>query len=327
MPQFTWTSRDPYDVVRTGVITAPTAGKAAAALAARSVKADAVLPLPPVGISTPSDQQASLDLSSIKSAELLQALREMVGLLRHGVSRQRVFTALGAATSNPVLAEVLQGMGQRTQSGIPLYRAMATWPALFDPVVQAFVRHGEGENRLPECIKAVHAYLEFEQAMRRLEEQLKPVPPALCRQTQRDIAQGRLLACLAAGQGCGLPLDLNLDLAARHGGDGSIAVRLLQAWEQQQGASTPAAQDSCLQRALLAAGVVDAPAWQHAAANAAGHGGNTLAALLQSLTQASSARAAAGADALGRKLRSGIKGALRAAIGVLVLLICLYALR
>jgi Type II secretion system (T2SS), protein F len=327
MPQFTWTSRDHYDVVRSGIITAPTAGKAAAALAARSVKADAVLPLPPAGNSTPGEQQDSLDLSRIKGTELLQTLREMVGLLRHGVSRQRVFTALGAATANPVLADVLQGMGQRTQSGMPLYRAMAAWPALFDPVVQALVRHGEGENRLPDCIKAVHAYLEFNQAMRLLEDQLKPVPPALRRQAQRDIAQGRLLAGLAAGQGCGLPLDLNLDLAARHCGDASIAARVLQTWDQQQATSPQAAQDSTLQRTLVAAGVVGTQAWQQAAAGAASHGGNTLAALLQSLTQASSTRATAGTDALKQKLHSGMKGALRAAIVVLVLLVGLYALR
>jgi hypothetical protein len=327
MPQFTWTSRDHYDVVRSGIITAPTAGKAAAALAARSVKADSVLPLPPAGNSAISDPQPSLDLGSINNTEVLQALREMVSLLRHGVSRQRVFTALGAATANPVLAEVLQGMGQRTQSGTPLYRAMAAWPALFDGVVQALVRHGEGENRLPDCIKAVHAYLEFNQAMRLLENQLKRTPGALFRQAHQDIAQGRLLACLAVGQGCGLPLDLNLKLAARHCGDESIAARLLQTWEQQQAASPPASQDIALQRTLVAAGVVSAQAWQQAAASTSASAGHAMAALLQSLTQACSARATAGTHALNQKLQSGMKGALRAAIVVLALLICFYVLR
>ncbi len=301
MPQFTWTSRDSLQVARTGVIEAPSAAKAAAALAARAVKAQAVLPLPPAS-SMAHEASAPLDLSRIKPAEVLQTLREMVNLLRHGVGRQKVFTALGAGTPNPVLAEVLQDMGQRMQAGSPLFRAMAAWPALFDAVVQHLARHGEGENCLPDCIKAAHAYLEFKQAMDVLDLALQTQPKPLTQALKQELAAARLLACLAVGQRCGLPLDVNFPLAAQHCGDDTLAARALQAWQAQGFAPQASTGDNgnraasaatlhALGGALVAAGIIQAPTWRQAAAAVAP---GDLAALLQGLTQTRSARVTAG---------------------------------
>jgi type II secretory pathway component PulF len=318
MPQFTWTSRDPYDVVRSGIITAPTAHRAAAALASRSIKVDAVLPLPERLATTgavDSEAPTPLDLASIRPADLLQSLREMVGLLRHGVSRQRVLTALGAATHHPVLAEVLQLMGQRTQAGSPIYQAMAAWPTVFDGVVQHLIRHGEGEDCLPQCIKAAYVYLEYQHAMAGLERQLQGQPQTLTRTACALVAQGRVLACLAAGQRAGLPLDTNLELAARHCGEQALSQRLPKAWQAAIADHPASDPEQRLSAALSEAGVVQPGAWREAMASAPS---GDLQAALRGLAQACSRQATLATEEAGARFRWAINASALLAVAAVV---------
>lgn len=164
MPQFTWTGRDARQIVRSGVIEAPSAAQAADALAAMSLVPDAILPLPPAG-AAPALDAAPRGPDSIALTDLLEFARQMHTLLRNGVTKGRAFTGLSASTANPALAEVLHSIGTQVQAGETLWAAMAAHPRLFDPFVIAIVRRGEEKQHLAESFKVVYLHLEFGQVM------------------------------------------------------------------------------------------------------------------------------------------------------------------
>ena len=164
MPHFTWTGRDARQIVRSGVIEAPTAAQAADALAAMSLVPDAILPLPPSG-AAPAQDTTPRGPDSIALADLLEFARQMNTLLRNGVTKGRAFTGLSASTANPALADVLHRVGTQVQAGEALWTAMSAHPELFDAFVIAVVRRGEEHQHLAESFKVVYLHLEFGQVM------------------------------------------------------------------------------------------------------------------------------------------------------------------
>jgi MSHA biogenesis protein MshG len=164
MPQFTWTGRDARQIVRSGVIEAPSAAQAADALAAMSMVPDAILPLPPAGAGDAA-LSAQGGPAPIALNDLLEFARQMHTLLRNGVTKGRAFTGLSASTANHSLADILHQIGTEVQGGQALWSAMAAHPTLFDAFVIAAVRRGEENQHLAESFKVVYLHLEFHQVM------------------------------------------------------------------------------------------------------------------------------------------------------------------
>lgn len=224
MPQFTWTGRDDRQIVRSGTIEAPSAARATAALAARAVKAEAVLPLPDNVAAAASHTPP--DLALIHTKDLLGMTRQLHQLLRQGAAANRAFTALGSTTANPALAEILHHMGQQTQAGQALSQAMDHWPRLFDTLARELVRYGEGEKRLPDALKALHLHLEFDAVMNGLAQAAADQPEVLAAPALQHITQARFLAALVVTQQAGWPLGQALEAASRHSGNAALVDRV-----------------------------------------------------------------------------------------------------
>jgi hypothetical protein len=305
MPPTIAPTRESPAIGRNGMSAAGRTDKAAASASAPALRLPA-LPNLPSGV-------APLDLSRIATPDLLQSLRDVVSLLRNGVDRQRVFLAVGASTPHPVLAEVLQNIGQRTQAGSSLYQALAAWPSVFDEVVIRLVRHGEGENQLATCIKAVHAYLEYRGAMQSLVNTLPATPEAWRRPALEQVAHARLFAALAVGEQVGLAKDEGVPMAARQCGDANTQTQVLTAWEASALPLTAHTPDQRLQQTLVKAGIVGGADWAHLAQRIPGA---EMSAMLQQLALQQSAKASRTIDQLTQRITWGRRNALRAALVV-----------
>ncbi len=179
MPQFTWTGRDARQVMRSGVIDAPSTQQVAEALAAMSLVPVAIMPFPPSPQEAAAAAAARRQSARIGMADRLELARQMSTLLRAGVPPVRAFTGLMANTGNPAMLAVLEEMETQVKGGDAMWRTMARQPAVFDEFGIAIVRQGEENGALAESFKTLYLHLEFHDFMQAQARSARRLPLAL----------------------------------------------------------------------------------------------------------------------------------------------------
>lgn len=234
MPQFTWTGRDRRQVVRSGVIEAESARHALRQLARASLAAVAVLPLPAVPQAVAGDRP---DLSDLRAPVFLDALRQLVHLMRQGVATPRACAVAGASTPHAGLSDALHRLGETLAAGKPLAEALQAYPELFDPLGTGLVASGETIGTPGHGFATLYQYIDFEHTVAPYQREV-PWPrlyalmgwhrrlPAKLRRLQ-DMT--RLFGWLALGQRAGLSLDESLARAAARAAKLPLAPQLAHA--------------------------------------------------------------------------------------------------
>lgn len=254
MTQFTWMARDEHSSLRSGLIDAPSAGRAAARLRHLSMDGLAVLPLP---VELPRHKPAGLkpaEWCGVSLRARMEAISHLRMLIGQGVPPGRACAVAGASAGHATLSEALHNASFHMRQGGGLAEALATHRGLLGPLGQALIHQAELRGALPEGLKSLYQLLEFEEQMEQRREprgwrrwgsrlrMAKPVSPV----AERLLVLTHFFGCLALGQQGGLSLAQTLRGAQDVCGDAPFkrevaAVR--ESLDQQPGQSLAKALD------------------------------------------------------------------------------------
>lgn len=172
--QFAYRGRDSSGAAQQGSLAAPSAEAAASELMRRGIV--------PLSITEEEDRESLGDRLSampifrkkVSLDELIVFCRQMYALTKAGIPLIRTMRGLADTTRSPVLAEVLDDVTNRLESGSNMATAMQAHPKVFPELFVAMIHVGENTGMLDDAFKRLSNILELERdTKRRLKQAMR----------------------------------------------------------------------------------------------------------------------------------------------------------
>ncbi|PTX91647.1 type II secretion system F family protein [Opitutus sp. ER46] len=177
MPKFTYTARDRAGKSVAAVIEAPTRRDALRVLGSRGLQVASVAE---VGGSSPKPAAAKAEqpdfvqtLTSSKRgntprrSECLPFLEALYDLLSSGLSAGEAVRLLSIRVKEPRLRALCAGLWEQISEGAALWRAMASYPDVFDPSITNLIQAGEATGSINDTVQRIIAHLTEQRELRR----------------------------------------------------------------------------------------------------------------------------------------------------------------
>ena len=177
MARFAYTARDRAGQTLTAELDAPSRRDALRLLSARGLQVAAVSEIVAAGKpgrKPPEAKGAPAAVSTRGPAaaaprreECLSFLESLHDLLTSGLSAGEAVRLLSVRIKEPRLRTLCAGLWEQISEGVPLSRAMANFPQVFDPSITNLVQAGEATGSLNDTIARLIAHLTEQRELRR----------------------------------------------------------------------------------------------------------------------------------------------------------------
>ncbi|HWA85846.1 MAG TPA: type II secretion system F family protein [Opitutus sp.] len=175
MPRFSYTARDASGKNLSDILEAPTRRDALRLLAARGLQVvSATEAAAPAGSRKPAKAAAARSpagkvLASgqpLTRKQRLPFLEALHDLTTSGMSAGEAVRLLSLRIKEPTLRALCVGLWERLSEGAPLSRAMADFPAVFDPATINLIQAGEATGSLNDTLVRLIAHLNEQRELR-----------------------------------------------------------------------------------------------------------------------------------------------------------------
>ncbi len=165
MPRFTYRARDRAGQRVSDALDAPSRKDALRLLAARGLQVEAVEEAGGPASRDPRPAAAATVVVLTRKHRLpfLEALHD---LLTSGMSAGEAVRLLSVRIKDPGLRALSGGLWERLSEGAPLSRAMADYPAVFDPSTLSLFQAGEATGSLTDTLERLIAHLNEQRDLR-----------------------------------------------------------------------------------------------------------------------------------------------------------------
>ncbi|MSU70957.1 MAG: type II secretion system F family protein [Opitutus sp.] len=177
MARFAYTARDRAGQTLTAELDAPSRRDALRLLSARGLQVAAVSEIVAAGKpgrKPPEAKGAPAAISTRGPAaaaprreECLSFLESLHDLLTSGLSAGEAVRLLSVRIKEPRLRTLCAGLWEQISEGVPLSRAMANFPQVFDPSITNLVQAGEATGSLNDTVARLIAHLTEQRELRR----------------------------------------------------------------------------------------------------------------------------------------------------------------
>jgi len=176
MPRFTYSARDRAGQPATGTLDAPTRRDALRLLGARGLQVLSVAEAAATAAKTRAAKSAAaapaapivagggLKFSRKQRLPFLESLHDLTS---SGLSAGEAVRLLSLRLKEPELRALTQALWERLSEGAPLSRAMAGFPAVFDPATVNLIQAGEATGSLNDTLERLIAHLVEQRELRR----------------------------------------------------------------------------------------------------------------------------------------------------------------
>lgn len=97
----------------------------------------------------------------LSRADVINLFVQLTLLLQAGITLPNALERLAADNKDTKSGEVMATLLEQVSIGVPLHRAMDSYPRIFTPEITAVVQAGEISGRLPEVFSSLQAYYEW----------------------------------------------------------------------------------------------------------------------------------------------------------------------
>lgn len=177
MARFAYTARDRVGQTLTAELDAPSRRDALRLLSARGLQVAAVSEIVAArkpGRKPPEAKGAPATVSTRGPAaaaprreECLSFLESLHDLLTSGLSAGEAVRLLSVRIKEPRLRTLCAGLWEQISEGVPLSRAMANFPQVFDPSITNLVQAGEATGSLNDTVARLIVHLTEQRELRR----------------------------------------------------------------------------------------------------------------------------------------------------------------
>ena len=174
--RFNYRGRDSQGSARQGTLDAGNLDAAAAELLRQGITPLAIDPAPELSASDGNLSQLPLFRRKVTLDELIVFARQMYALTKAGIPLIRTLRGLAETSRSPVLAEVLDDLTNRLESGVTMAAAMQAHPKVFSDLFVAMIHVGENTGQLDESFRRIADMLELERDTRRRLKQAMRYP-------------------------------------------------------------------------------------------------------------------------------------------------------
>lgn len=176
MARFSYTARDRAGKAVTADVEAPTRRDALRIIAARGLQvasvtevaagpaAKAPKPEKANGVTRPT---AARRAQAPRRTECLPFLEALHDLLSSGLSAGEAVRLLSARVKEPRLRTLCVGLWEHISEGAALWRAMASYPEVFDPSITNLIQAGESTGSINDTVQRLIAHLSEQKELRR----------------------------------------------------------------------------------------------------------------------------------------------------------------
>lgn len=179
MPRFTYTAHDRSGKTVSDTLEAPSRRDALRLLSARGLQVvsanEAVSAAPKKSSRTTAQATAAANVSATAArrrggptrAQRLPFLEALHDLTTSGMSGGEAIRLLSLRIKEPALRTLCNALWERLSEGAPLSRAMADFPAVFDPATINLIQAGEATGSLNDTLERLITHLNEQRELRR----------------------------------------------------------------------------------------------------------------------------------------------------------------
>lgn len=177
MARFAYTARDRAGQTLTAELEAPSRRDALRLLSARGMQVATMAEIAAAGKPGRKPPEAKGSPAAVASRgptaaaprrdECLPFLESLYDLLTSGLSAGEAVRLLSVRIKEPRLRTLCAGLWEQISEGAPLSRAMATFPAVFDPSITNLIQAGEATGSLNDTVARLIAHLTEQRELRR----------------------------------------------------------------------------------------------------------------------------------------------------------------
>lgn len=175
MPKFSYTARDRAGKSITANLDAPSRRDALRIIAARGLQVASVTELAggPKAVSKPEKQVVSTapgktgGTNAPRRSECLPFLEALHDLLSSGLSAGEAVRLLSVRVKDPRLRTLCVGLWEQISEGATLWRAMASYPQVFETSITNLIQAGEATGSVNDTVARLISYLTEQRELKR----------------------------------------------------------------------------------------------------------------------------------------------------------------